>query len=52
VNQFKPEEIIVVNRQDKQSTFTRCNEAELEHWLEDYSMGDLWERNIIGGRPA
>jgi len=52
VNQFKPENIIVVNRQDKQSTFTRCNEAELEHWLEDYSMGELWERNIIGGRPA
>jgi len=52
VNQFKPENIIVVNRQDKQSTFSRCNESELEHWLEDYSMGELWERNIIGGRPA
>jgi predicted ATPase len=51
VNQFQPEDIIVVDRQDNQSTFRRLNAGELKHWLEDYSLGELWEMNVLGGRP-
>ncbi len=52
VNQFAPENIIVVDRKDNQSTFTRYSTKKLEIWLEDYGMGDLWEKNLLGGRPA
>jgi len=51
VNQFDPEEVIVVDRKDGQSTFNRLELAPLEGWLEDYGLGDLWEKNVIGGRP-
>lgn len=51
VNQFSPEDIIVVDRIEGQSTFNRLIQIDLEHWLDDYGMGDLWEKNVIGGRP-
>lgn len=52
VNTLEPEDLIVVNRRDNQSTFKRLNSSELEHWLQDYTLGELWEKNVIGGRPA
>ncbi|QAU23401.1 chromosome segregation protein SMC [Dyella sp. M7H15-1] len=51
VNELSPEDVIVVDQQDGYSTFTRFTEDELEGWLADYSMGELWKRNILGGRP-
>jgi predicted ATPase len=51
VNQFVPEEIIVVDRKDGQSTFERRATQDLGVWLEDYGVGDVWEKNLIGGRP-
>ena len=51
VNQFAPEDIIVVDREDGQSVFRRLNIQDLESWLEEYALGELWEKNIIGGRP-
>jgi predicted ATPase len=47
----EPDEVIVVERKDQQSTFRRCDPKELEVWLEDYSLGELWEKNVLGGRP-
>lgn len=49
---LKPEDIVVVDRQDNASTFRRLDEAELGTWLENYSLGELWEMNVLGGRPA
>ncbi len=52
IDHFQPEDIIVVDRNSEgASEFKRCNEQELKDWLEDYSMGELWEKNVIGGRP-
>ncbi len=51
VNQFKPEDIIVADRDDGQSNFRRLDENEIKTWLDDYGLGDLWEKNIFGGRP-
>lgn len=54
VNQFSPEDIIVVEREDGQSTFRRIGEDELQGWIEnfeDYGVGDLWEKNVFGGNP-
>lgn len=51
LNQFEASNLIVVDRENGQSTFKRLDEDELNEWLEDYSLGDLWKRNVFGGRP-
>lgn len=50
-NRFKPEDFIVVDQKNGASTFKRHDKKELEIWLEDYGMGDIWTKNLIGGRP-
>lgn len=51
INEFTVEDIITVDREDNASVFKRCNEEELKNWLEDYTLGELWEKNLLGGRP-
>ena len=50
-NQFGPEDLIVVDRVDNASVFRRLKEAEVADWLDQYRMGDLWQKNLIGGTP-
>lgn len=50
VNQFSIDDLIVVEREDGASTFKRLQEKELELWLENHSVGELWEKNVLGGR--
>jgi predicted ATPase len=51
VNCFEPEDIIAVDRENKQSTFHRLQREKLQEWLEDYTIGELWDKNVFGGRP-
>lgn len=51
LNNFDPDDIITVNREGKESQFSRLNSTELEVWLDEYSLGEVWEKNIIGGGP-
>lgn len=51
VNCFEPDDIIVVDRKDNQTIFHRPDHETLGLWLDDYNMGDIWEKNIIGGQP-
>ncbi len=52
VNQLCPEEIVVVDRRDSASEFRRLTTVEIESWLDDYALGELWEKNLLGGRPG
>jgi len=52
LDNFEAEDVIVVEREDGASTFKRLSSAELEEWRKDYSLGELWEKNIFGGRPS
>ncbi len=48
---FEPHEIVVVEQDDRMSSF-KCLEAEpLSEWLQEYSISELWEKNVVGGRP-
>ena len=49
---FNPEDVVVTNRVEGATQFTRLEGAKLKNWLEDYSLGQLWEKNEFGGRPA
>ncbi|WP_224555955.1 AAA family ATPase [Pectobacterium versatile] len=51
VNEFEAEDLIVVDKHLGASTFKRLDQNTLQDWLEDYSLGELWKKNILGGRP-
>ncbi|MCX7112693.1 MAG: AAA family ATPase [Proteobacteria bacterium] len=51
LNAFEPEDIVVVERENNASVFKRLDTDDLKDWLEDYTLGELWKRNILGGRP-
>jgi predicted ATPase len=51
VDNFSPEDIITVDREDNQSVLVRQNSETLKKWLQEYSIGDLWNKNVIGGTP-
>lgn len=51
INHFTAEDIIVVDKEDNQSIFTRLDSENLQTWLESYSLGEIWASNLIGGRP-
>lgn len=48
---FNVEDVVVVERDDKASSFRRLDESSLKEWLEEYSLGQLWEKNVLGGGP-
>ncbi len=52
VDCFEPEEILVVTQASGASEIRRLDEGELKGWLEDYTLSELWEKNVLGGRPA
>lgn len=51
-NLFTPEDFIVVDAEDGVSKFRRLEREPLEQWLDEYGMGDIWAKNLIGGRPS
>lgn len=51
INCFEAEDLLVVDKVKGASQIRRLAENELQEWLEDYSLGEIWEKNIIGGRP-
>ncbi|MCI0640565.1 MAG: AAA family ATPase [Gemmataceae bacterium] len=52
LDHFDPEDVLVADRTNGETTLTRLQSADLEHWLADYSLGQLWEKNQFGGRPG
>ena len=64
LNEFEPEDIITVERRDStaplvsdfrdglgESIFKKHNGESLREWLNAHSLGELWEMNVLGGRP-
>lgn len=52
VNEFELEDLIVVDKKAGSSVFSRPDGAQLQEWLTEYSLGDLWKKNLLGGRPS
>ena len=49
---FKPEDVLVAERTNGATEFLRLDSKRLAEWLEEYSLGQLWEKNEFGGRPS
>jgi predicted ATPase len=52
LDHFAPEDVLVANRVEGGTQLTRLKSEQLAAWLEDYSLGQLWEKNEFGGRPV
>ena len=52
LDHFQPEDVLVVDRVEGRTQFKRLDADSLDFWLKDYSLGQLWEKNELGGRPA
>jgi predicted ATPase len=51
LNQLDAEDVIVTEQRDGSSSFSRPEWDDLHAWLGEYALGDLWEKNVLGGRP-
>jgi predicted ATPase len=52
LDHFDPEDVLVANRADGGTHVERLEAEQLQNWLEDYSLGQLWEKNEFAGRPT
>lgn len=52
ISQFAPEDVVVVDRKGAESVFQRLDSERLTDWLKDYTLGELWNMNVLGGRPG
>ncbi|MBI5498249.1 MAG: AAA family ATPase [Deltaproteobacteria bacterium] len=48
-----PEAVVVVDRDPgtRESTFARQSRPRLDAWLAEYTLGEAWEKGVLGGRP-
>ena len=51
LDELSPEQVIVVNQRDGESILERQDPAKLVDWLKEYTLGQLWEKNELGGLP-
>lgn len=57
LNEFGPEpeengsKILIVENRNGATTITTPTPEMLAGWMEEYSIGDLWQMNILGGNP-
>ena len=52
LDHFEPEDVLVADCIDGGTQLRRLSSEDLDVWLEDYSLGQLWEKNYLGGRPG
>ncbi len=51
LSQFTLDQVAVIERGGSGTQVRRHSESEFADWLVDYSVGELWEKNLLGGRP-
>ena len=51
LNEFSIDDLVIVEREQGATIFKRYEDKDFKTWMQDYSIGELWEKNILGGRP-
>lgn len=52
LNEFEAKDVIVADRSANGTHLHRLDSVALAEWLEEYSLAELWQKNVLGGRPA
>ena len=47
----EPQSVVVTERIDAATAFRRLDPADLDAWLKDYSLSEIYDKNVLGGRP-
>ena len=51
LDELTPQQVVVVNHQNGETVLSRQDPEQLKEWLEEYTLGQLWEKNELGGTP-
>lgn len=51
LDNFESEDIVVVERNGEATEFSRPDAGRVGAWLDDYLLGEVWEKNVIGAGP-
>ncbi|SPY35058.1 cobalt transporter ATP-binding subunit [Porphyromonas cangingivalis] len=53
VDEFEANQIIVVERDEKlnSTVANKLDQEDLSEWVKNYTLSELWDKNILGGRP-
>ncbi len=51
LDHFSADEVVVVESDHGETTLTRLSSDALQRWLEDYSLSELYNKGVIGGKP-
>lgn len=49
---FSADNVLVVERDNGVTTFKNLDTTLLNAWLDEYTIGELWEKNVLGGGPS
>jgi predicted ATPase len=52
LDHFEPEDVLVADRVEDATQLRRLEREPLAEWLQDYSLGQLWEKGELAGRPV
>lgn len=53
LDEFSADQVVVIERDEvkKTSVFKKLSSEKLKDWEEEYTTSELWDKNVIGGRP-
>ena len=51
VDAFELDQTFVLELRKGRTEVRRYAPDEYRHWLDEYATGELWEKNLLGGRP-
>jgi len=52
LDEFEADDVVVVERPQRASVFHRRSATDLRRWLDDCALSELWNMNMLGGRPG
>jgi predicted ATPase len=52
IDNFKSEDLVIINHEKNRTIFNRLDNDKLTAWLEEYTLSELWKSNLLGGRPS
>jgi len=51
VRWLRPDEVVVLDKEEGRTTLARADALDLDEWLREYTLSELWLMGTLGGRP-